>query len=82
MVPADTFVPPNVNQHVVQRMTRRRRRRAQPSEAGPSNQGERAPSHHGERTPFYQGEPGGSNTLFTQNIFNTEAPRPYIALHF
>lgn len=78
VVPADTFVPANVNQ--VQRIPRRGRghRRAQHDEAGTSNQGERAPSHHGEQTPLYQGEPSGSNTQFTQNIFNTEAPGPYL----
>ena len=56
VVPADTFVPGNVNQ--VQRMPRRGRghKRAQPDEVGPSNQGERVPSHHGKRTPFYQGD--------------------------
>lgn len=57
VVPADTFVPANVNQ--VQRIPRRGRghRRAQHDEAGTSNQGEWAPSHHGEQTPFIKVNP-------------------------
>ncbi|KAJ9553724.1 hypothetical protein OSB04_017769 [Centaurea solstitialis] len=90
VVPADDFVPVNVNQ--VERLPRRQpqtqRRARHDDEAGPSNRGERAPSHHGEQTQFYQGEASGSHTQFTHGppepsgpYLYTTPPTPHMPFH-